>query len=215
MKTLLAVSLTLVALLTLGATLVASASAEETLLAEWLLNGNPVVTATYTDPGEFVMGEKEKMKARCNLIMDGELKGDGEGLLTKVLTSAGVEVTLTAQALCKRAVGCEEDAADIEVSPENLPWKILAFLSATGEFLELVENETWDVTCLLMLVKASIECTATDLEYELLNVVGGVEVMGVGKPLGTCPGKANTFESEQVAGTGDESSTGALTVSST
>jgi hypothetical protein len=209
--------LALVATLALGAMLASSASAEEAmpLLAEWLNNGVAVVAETFTDPGEFVMGEKEKLKARCSLILDGEMLADGKGNDTKILTLAGVEVTLAAPALCKSAVGCEENATDIEVAPENLPWKILAFLSATGEFLELVEGETWDVICLVLGVKISIECTSTDAEFELLNVAGGVEVMGVGKPLGTCPGGANTFESEQVPGSGDESTTGALTVSST
>jgi hypothetical protein len=79
-----------------------------------------------------------------------------------------------------------------------------------------VEGETWDITCLILGLKISIECTFKEgAEYELLNVAGGVEVMGNSKPFGDCPNGKNTFEMEQVPESGDEAAMGTLTVSST
>lgn len=207
--------LLLVAVFALNAIVVSSASAEETLLAEWLISGAGVTgTVNWVDPGEYRVGAKSVEKVQCSLIERGTLKADGEDNFTEILTSGEVLVTSTAPALCKPSVGCEENATDIEAYPLNLPWKARAFLDIGGGLLELVENETWHISCLILGVKAAIECKSTDAEFELLNVAGGVEVMGVGQPFGTCPSGEKAFESEQIAGSGDESTVGALTVSS-
>jgi hypothetical protein len=210
--------LALIATFALGAIVVSSASAEEAmpLLAEWLINGAAIVTEeNFSDPGEFIFGEKGVQKVKCSYITMGKLKPNGEGEYTEILSLTGAVVNLTAQLLCKNVVGCEEPAEnDIEASPENLPWKLLATLGAGGEFLETVEKETWVIDCLMLGLLRAIECTFTSTEYELLNVAGGVEVMGNSKPFGSCPGKPNTFEMEQVPESGDESTTGTLTVSS-
>lgn len=216
MKKLQVCGLALVAACALSS-LVTSSAMAATLLAEWLINGVGVTTTVgWLDPGEWRFGETGVFKVQCSLRERGTLKPDGAGEYTKVFTSAEVEVTSTAPALCKSVAVCEENATDIEVYPVNLPWKLVAFLGEGGEFKELIEGETWHVACLVVGLLMSLECNfPKGGEVELLNVVGGVEVMGTVKPFGLCAGASEEkFESEQLPGSGDESATGTLTVSS-
>jgi hypothetical protein len=118
--------LTFVTTCVVCALVVASASAE-TLLAEWLINGVGVAAPTgYTDPGEFVFGQKSVQKVKCSFITMGALDQNGGGEVKEILSLSGVLINLAAQLLtCEGTVGCAKEA-DIEVAPENLPWKILA-----------------------------------------------------------------------------------------
>jgi hypothetical protein len=208
--------LALAGVLVLCAVTVSPALAEETnLLAQWLINGTPnTMERGFTDPGEFIFGEKSKQKVKCSYTTVGALGIDGAAEVTGILSLSGLVVNLTSPLSCGSAVGCEA-AHPILVAPENFPWKIIIYLQAAGKFMEKVEKETWHIECQLFGFTVAIECTFESTEFELLNVVGGVEVMGNSAQFGTCSGNPTTFEMEQVPESGDENVTGlGLTVSS-
>ena len=200
MKKLQMFGLALIVMSAFSALTVASASAEVTLLAEWLLNGAAIVVLTpamWTREVLFV--DPLGVHIVCSYILDGSVGPNGEYEITKVLTLAGVEVTLTATLLCKTVSQCEESATDIELSPEKLPFHGLIFLMENGTFLAREEG-TFSLSCLVLGIKVSEECSSTGSTYEGLNVTGGVEVGGVGTPLWNCTGGAEKGEVEPLAG---------------
>src|ERR1700735_1495905 len=103
--------------LSVFSTLVATASAETTLLAEWLISGSPVTTLTSTeDTGKILLGDaKIGIKMECEPVWDGSVGANGEVETTELL-SAGVAVSLTKLAACQKLGNCEKP----EFSPEGL-----------------------------------------------------------------------------------------------
>lgn len=183
-------SMTITLLLTLGsmAVLVAVASAETTLLAVWLLNGSEIVSnISTTQTGEFILEDtKVGIGIECSVSLVGTVGSNGTSTVTGVLSLAGAEVTLTAPLSCESHKFCEEGTADIELSPEGLPYPSLIFLMSNGEILRLTFIWKWFSACLVLGLKVSEECGWEDVEYQVKNVTGGVETTGTGTPGGQC-----------------------------
>jgi hypothetical protein len=187
----------LLAVFAFSAVLAATASAESTLLAEWLLNGAaaPVDTATLTTAGTIKLGDTTfKAVVECTGRFEGtvnEKENNGEDSTTKVLNAAGVERTLTAPFTvaggeCKNVSGCETAHAT-EVAPEVLPWQTLLVLdSVTGLFLDYVVKATYAVTCTIVGLKTTDECKVEGGKFEVLSAAEGAEAKGAVEPLGNC-----------------------------
>jgi hypothetical protein len=211
------VVLVFIAALVFSAAVVATASAETTLLAEWLLNGAGVTELLPTIViGEFILGDKSNgARVQCSYILDGSVGPNGENEETEALTLAKVAITEAAPLLCKTLKTCEASETDIEASASKLPWHTFAFLSSNGAFLEMVLGETWKISCLVLGIKITDECTFPETTFGLKNVAAGVEIIGLSTPLGNCSvGGKETGEIEAGSGDGDDSMTGTLAVSS-
>lgn len=190
MKKIHIVSLALVAIFALSAMLAATASAETTLLAEWLVGGAGVTTATSTESTGTLLLEDSKFKGslECKGILDGTVNTNGADETTEVLNEAGtVKIALGGTALvCIKEAGSSCEGTDNEVFPEDLPWKTLLYLTEGGLFGDHVFKAGYSVTCLILGIGATDECVTEEGLYELLNVTGGVEGNGTISPDGTC-----------------------------
>jgi hypothetical protein len=184
----LTIGMALLTILAFGSNLAQSASAETTLLAEWLINGSPVTTTTSVDDTLQALGSDIAPAdgTTCVWTIDGTVGPNGVREDTEFLNGAGVPITLAAPALCKASGGCEENATDIEVSPENLPWHSLLYLTELGKFRYLVVKGTYSMSCLIVGIKITDECTETNASVEIVNVAGGVEEVGAATPLANC-----------------------------
>jgi hypothetical protein len=133
-----------VAVVTAGA-----ASAETTLLAEWLVSGVGVTALTSVETsGEVLVATLvlgvEAVDILCSGIFDGSVGPSGEDEITAVLTLSGVEVgkELVGTPLSctvDTSVGkeCGEVGGLAEIWVDGLPWHGLLVLMESGEFLGL------------------------------------------------------------------------------
>jgi hypothetical protein len=170
------------------------ATAETTLLAEWLINGSPVTSLIpFSLEGTVQLGSSNVFQISCSGIFDGSFDPEAGFQLTAILSLSGTQVTLAAPLLCKSSKSCEESATDIEMAPEGLPWSGSMKLMETGSFLGGAEKSTYFISCLIIGIKVSEECTFVNAQFEIINVAGGVEWRGEGAPLGSCTsGGANS-----------------------
>jgi hypothetical protein len=198
MKKLHVVMLSLVALFAFSA-VVANASAETTLLAEWLIAGTPVATLTVTEGTGKVILEDAKIKSsmECEGISDGSVGANGEGEVIEVLVGGAV-ASLAKPVVCKGIGGC---GAPAEAAPENLPWHGLLFLTEGGLFRGAGFSGSYWSMCNILGVLVEEECTVTNGTGEVLNVTAGVEGMGEVTPLGSCTTGGNSASAQSaVAG---------------
>lgn len=163
-----------------------SAFAETTLLAEWLINGAAVTGSTSVKgTGEGLMEDtKLGIAMKCSFIGIGVIGSDGSGEITEVLSLSMESPPL----LCKSIKGCEESSSDLEVTPHNLPYKGLLSATESGKFLSKMTEglASFTISCLLLGIKTTEECSGEGVEYEVRNVVSGVEAVGEGLPRGSC-----------------------------
>ena len=152
----------LLAVFAFCALMVSAASAEITLLAEWLLNGNPILILTSTEvKGALTLRDSKTIAGSaavlCKATADGSVGPNGEDETTEILNALGVAVAaLGGLALlgtgaatgegseCVTVETCAAGtaASPIEVNPIGLPWLTLLFLDqGTGEFLNLIYTE--------------------------------------------------------------------------
>jgi hypothetical protein len=198
MKKIQIIGMALVAMFAFSALLASTASAEVTLLAEWLINSLEVVTLTLVETtGSILLSDTSNgSDVKCSGIFDGSVGPNGEDEITEVLSLAKVAVALGSELVCESGAVCEKSTTDVLVAPEGLPWHTLLFLMENGSFLDLVFSAGYVVKCLVLGLEITDECTATLSAGEVKNVAGGVE----GKeealaPLGTCSiGGASTGE---------------------
>jgi hypothetical protein len=199
MKKIQIVGLALVAVFAFGALLASAASAEPTLLAEWLILGSPVTVLTlYEKSSGFRIGDTSNGSSlECSSSTVGSVGPNGEDELTEILSLGGTTVTLSNPLLCESNAVCEKSATDVEVAPEDLPWHLLVFLmESNGTFLDEWISGGYSSSCLVLGLRITDECTFTDAVGEVSNVTGGVESAEEAlTPLGTCSiGGAGTGE---------------------
>jgi hypothetical protein len=210
----------LVAIFAFGSIAVSTASAEPTLLAEWLIGSSAVTRLTPIETESFLILEDADTGARvaCSIIVEGSVGPSGEGENTEALTKGGVLVTLSAPLLCESDAICEESATDIEVVPELSPWHFLLYLiEGSGKYRTINKSLiTYVVTCLVLGLKITDECSAQNSTVEMRNVTGGVEFVGATSPRGTCSmGGPESGDINYISGSIMRSLTGSvLTVSS-
>jgi hypothetical protein len=170
-----------------------TASAEATLLAEWLINSFGVTALTsikkmlfkwFWEDATFGAG------IECEAESIGSVGPDGEAETTQLLSKSGVEVTLakplTLSTGCKIAKGCES-AAGVEVAPEELPWHLLLYLDEiSGDYLLAVRNDGLSAKCRILFVTATDECKTENGAAEVLASSEGAEETGTVTPNGNC-----------------------------
>lgn len=186
----------LVAVFALSAVLAATASAEATLLAEWLIEGKGVTTLTSTESLGTILLEDLTFGAgvECTATFIGSVGPSGEDETTEVKSDLGTfpKVTLAAPLTvasedCKIVKGCAS-ADPVEVSPsETLPWHTLMFLDeTTGAFLDVVFSAGYEVTCTILGIKSTDTCTVTNGIFEVLASAEGAEAFGTVEPKANC-----------------------------
>lgn len=193
----------LFALFAFSAVLAATASAEVTLLAEWLNGTAAITTLTSTEGNGTLLLEDTSNKGavECTGTLDGSVGANGEDETTEVL-QAGVAKTLAAPLTnCTAATGsaCAKEA-DIEVGPEELPWHTLLYLTEAGALRDEVQSAGYSVKCLVIGILITDECKGKS-SFEIKNVAGGVELLGEATPKSNCSiGGNNTGKIEPLTG---------------
>jgi hypothetical protein len=182
-----------------GAVLVASASAEETLLAEWLLGGSStIVESLASETKSTLLFEDTKTllgasAIECTATLAGTVGPDGEGTYTAALNAAGTATgtPLSGTALisngaasgvgseCKTETLCAAgtSASPIEVWPVGLPWSTLLFLmEPSKEILQLFYSlgiagaeVGYELLCLVAGINTVDECKGLDFEVLIIN----------------------------------------------
>lgn len=182
----------MLAVFAFGAVMASAASAEETLLAEWLVNGLTISTLLpIFIEGTLLLEDTEtiagKSSVSCTGITDGSAGPNGESEITEVLNLKGEKISeLGGLALlgtgpgtdCITNTGCSEGttASPIEVHPLGLPWLYELFLMVTtNEILALITSMAagkllgYEILCLILGLNAEDTCTAADLESPISN----------------------------------------------
>jgi hypothetical protein len=201
MKKLYVVGLALVAVFAFSSVMVASASAETTLLAEWLFNGAAVTGQLNVETsGEILLEDNKvpiigKVAVNCSGILDGWVDANGLDFISEVLTLAKVLVAaklVGTGLLCTSASGCEaaSEASPIEVWPTIEGWETLLILMENGTFLDIIHGSGYEVLCLILGAMVEDECNATETGLAVTNgtaPVGAESPIGsIAEPLATC-----------------------------
>jgi hypothetical protein len=198
MKKLYTVILALFAVSALGAVMAAAASAEETLGAEWLANGNAIAAPLATEtPGQLLLednGVVGEPSVLCSGILLGSVGANGVDETTELLNLANEAISLTpltglalvgnglAGTDCITEKVCAEGSVEspIEVWPVDLGvrWETLLFTMANGEILDLVTGNGgsafgYELLCLTGGLDIVDTCTSTDGEILVENDVEG------------------------------------------
>jgi hypothetical protein len=215
------IGLALFAMFAFAAVSVTTASAETTLLAEWLVEGKPVTASTATvNEGELLL---EDMSTATDVLCSGKFVGtigaNGVDSITLVEDLEAKDNLLNCIITAKGA--CEEaNGSLILVTPVNLPWATKLILMENGEFLDEifssgVGNPGYLIECKALGIKVDDTCTGITQTQEK-NVTGGVEgIFNESEaitPAGNC-----TIGGEKaglVVGSGHSTSPIGLTVSS-
>jgi len=175
--------LTLLAVFAFSAVLASSASAEVTLLAEWLKNGTAVVAALEALSGEeLTLGHLGLAEVKCSGFFDGLVEANGKDIIESVLNLANElvgEKLVGLPVLCESLKTCEK-TGDVEVWPVNLPWVTNLYLMESGSFLDLFSNggkgnPGFNVACLVLGIALDEECTG---ETSSIMTNGATDVVG-------------------------------------
>jgi hypothetical protein len=223
----------LVAVFALSAVAASEASAEVSLLAEWLIGGGPATvlhavmgtgTILLTDTGTLFGSATVSCASE---VAHGTIGPDGTGEVTSVLNSAGkfIEAELKGEAmLCEGTKTCEKDASETEAWPLKLPVLALLFLLEGGGFTVLgdtpgTKGVGWEVKCLVLGSLIEDTCSAEVVQGTVINNAGktGVEATGISEPGESCTeGTSSSGHAEAVVGNlgSLEGSSEKLTVSS-
>ena len=187
MKTIHMLTLAFAVLFAISTAATTIALAETTLLAEWLNNGAVIISNLATkSEGEITLEDtKLGLGVLCSYIFVGTVGADGADAVTEVLSLAGAAVSLTAMLKCETHKFCES-GADINVTPENLPWNTRLVLMENGEFLDVFFNIGYFTECLVFGVKVSETCETAQTGDKIVNVATGVETPGQPSPNANC-----------------------------
>lgn len=180
------------------------AAAENTLLAEWLLNNASLMDLTSVQTGSSgeegkILFEDSKTPAGaaavlCRVVFVGSVGPNGEDEIDEILgnLSRKISETLGSGALlgtgastgegaeCITVSACAEgsSASPIELVLLGLPWHTLLFLDElSGLFLDLILTEGelgYEMLCLVLLVNAVDKCTAAGKDVEI-EVINDLE----------------------------------------
>jgi hypothetical protein len=186
--------LVIFAVLAFGAVLVAPALAETTLLAEWLVIGEPVTAKLASATTGWLELEDSKVlgskiAARCSIALDGSIGPNGEGEIAEMLNFLGEKISSTPLSglalICENVTNCGGSA---EVYPAGLPWKTLLLLMENGEILNLIVGFGFEATCTVLGVRVTDDCSSkeNDGEYLVENGAGQALATGVVLPHGNC-----------------------------
>jgi hypothetical protein len=183
----LSVGVTMLAALSFAALFATGASAEGTLLADWLWNGAVVTGSLSVETSISLTMEDTKTilgaaAVLCLATVDGSVGANGEAEMTEILNPKGEKIgALGGLALlgtgegseCKTVKACAEGSAasPIEVTPLGLPWHALLFQhETTGAFLLLLSTSGelgYEVLCLVLGVSSEDKCISAGKDFEI------------------------------------------------
>jgi hypothetical protein len=204
LKTVRILGLLLGAVFVLSATLASMASAEETLLADWLIKAAQVPVGTEpatVAEGELTLEDSKvpiigKVAVLCSGILDGTVTSEnGLAWVLKVLSLTSVEIKELEGTglLCTAVSGCEaaSESSPIEVWPLGLPWHLEAILKAgtPEDFLIIVLAAGYQVLCLILATNQVDECLGENQSFLVENDAGGFVLAEAGatlEPFATC-----------------------------
>lgn len=178
----------MVAMLLFSAFAAMSASAETTLLAEWLINGAAITTLISAEtPGSIELVNKTilgNVLVLCTGAFDGSIGPNGENEITEALQNGVSQGAV----LMAPPIDCEGDAICsglVEVWAENLPWLGLLQLMEDGSILNhLYEGSPagkfpgYDVFCPNISLENLCEALATTLMENAMTDVIGLFILG-------------------------------------
>jgi hypothetical protein len=198
MKKLHVVLMALVAVLAFSAVLSASASAEETLLAEWLIGGAPVTvltSVTTTGPVTLitlVLGVAA-VEILCEGIFDGSIGPNGEDEVTEVLTLGGVAIgseLVGTSLICltvKETTACGPAGSEADLWVDELPWHTeLQLMVTLGTILDIFLNGGYHVQCLFGQKQENL-CKGAGASATLTNNTTEGDVLGAFDTAGNVP----------------------------
>jgi hypothetical protein len=196
MKKIEMVTMTFTAMFALTATMTSAASAEVTLLAEWLVTGAGVTTLTSVSSlGRMLFEDKTLDTAyECEGTFDGSVGPNGEDETTELLTEGGIAVTqanplTTANGGCKILAGC---TSPLELYAAGFPWHTLLYLvESTSKFKDFLFRGVYVVTCTILGIKSAVECIDTNASFEVLASTEGAEATGEVTPKSNCGGTSS------------------------
>jgi hypothetical protein len=174
--------LVLAAATAMSAASVSSASAEITLLAEWLANGAAITSALTTERSELFLLEDTKTPpgaaaVLCSAIFDGTVNANGKGTISEVLSLAKEKIgelpsvlALVSPTDCSTEKLCAETG--IAVRPVGLPWITNLYLMENGEILFEVQKEGYEIEC-AVIIKVEDTCTGTTAVSSINDSVTG------------------------------------------
>ena len=179
---------TLGAITAFSAALVSSASAEITLLAEWLVGGAAVTTALTTEASGSLLLEDPKTPAGaaavlCSAIFDGTVNSNGKGTITELLNLAKEKIgelpsglALVSPTDCSTEALCS--SMGIEVRPVGLPWTTNLYLMEDGEILFEEQKLGFEISCTII-IKVEDACSG-GVAFPVINdsVTGDAEIPG-------------------------------------
>jgi hypothetical protein len=155
--------LVLFAVLAFSVVATVSASAETTLLAEWLFNGAAVTALLPVEmAGEFLLAllilGVEALDILCSAIFDGSVGPNGEDEITKVLNLVKEEigselVGLPLECVVDLDMGneCGGVGTIADVWPDDLPWHTQLDLMESGVILDHFLEIGFHIFCLTTL----------------------------------------------------------------
>jgi hypothetical protein len=221
------------ALLALSAVAVSAASAEITLLAEWLIGGGMITTThAVKGTGTVLFTDSGTLFGSATVSCGGEtahgtVGPNGTGEVTSILNSSGglIEPELKGEAaLCEGTKTCEKDATETEAWPLKLPVLGLLFLLEAGNFTVLgftpgTKGVGFEIKCLVLGSLIEDTCSTENVQGTVINNSGktGVEATGHSEPGLSCTeGNSTSGTAEAAAGNlmTIETGTEKLTVSS-
>jgi hypothetical protein len=183
-----AILLMLVTVTAISITSASAASAETTLLAEWLVGGAAITAALSTETSGSWLLEDTKTPAGamaflCSTIFDGTSNSDGKGTITELLNLAKEKIgelpsglALVSPTDCKAEKLCSETG--IEVRPTGLPWATNLYLMENGEMLFEMQKVGYEISC-TVIIKVEDTCTG-NVAVPVINdsVTGDAETPG-------------------------------------
>jgi hypothetical protein len=189
MKKIQVLGVALIALFAFGALTAMSASAATFLLAEWLLNGNPIAAGAsdlVEIPGELLLTDLKGILGSpamvlCSGILVGTVESGSLDLVTEVLNLAMEPIGSLPSGLalsCVAQEGCETNT-NPSVYPIGLPWESEAELmeDTTTFFVDLLKTKVagglgWEITNCLVLGTSNEDKCLTPEGIAELKLVG-------------------------------------------
>jgi hypothetical protein len=201
----------------IGVVAASAASAEVTLLAEWLVGGKPISTSVAVkSTGTVDFTDSNTLFGSATVACSGDtglgtIGPDGTGEVTSILNSAGhpIEAELKGEGgLCEGIKTCEKDATETEGWPLKLPVLGLLFLLESGNFTVLgytpgSKGVGAEFKCLVLGTLIEDTCSTEDSQGTVINNSGktGVEATGKSEPGLSCTeGTSTSGSAEAVLG---------------
>ncbi len=200
--------LVLIAICAFSALASTQASAALTFaLAQWLANGNLILEALLSDTiGGFLIENLLTGAAfLCSWLFEGTVGPESADEITMIYTLSGGLIEELDETSATGGLVCTEGltlCSKAEIWPVKLPWLTEVELDVeTGLFYELITGAVYNLLCeVLGMDKVELCEIVAGTASELLNVTGGVEVMGVAEPESSCNGETEMSLAEADAG---------------